>query len=185
MRARHTDEPGGEVARHGWYPCTRSTAQTSIGCMEATRRVCAKVLLVDAQDRVLLFSGIDRELPDEPPVWFPVGGGIDDGETLEEAAIRETFEETGIAIAHPGPALFSRRFRWVFEGVPYDQEETYFLVRVQEAAPVDARWTDVERATITGYRWWTLDELRQTTDIVFPDGLAQRLEVLLHRERDA
>ncbi len=147
--------------------------------MEPTRRLCAKVLLVDAQERVLLFSGIDRQLPEEPPVWFAVGGAVNDGETLEEAAIRETFEETGIHIEDPGSPVFRRRFRWVFEGVPYDQEETYFMVRVQEVVPIDAGWTDVEKATITGHRWWTLGDLRQTTDAVFPDGLAQRLEALL------
>ena len=54
--------------------------------MGAIRRVCAKVLLVDSQDRVLLFSGIDRTRPEAPPTWFPVGGGAEEGETLETAA---------------------------------------------------------------------------------------------------
>ena len=147
--------------------------------MEPVRRVCAKVLLVDPHDRVLLFSGIDRHIPDNPPVWFPVGGGADEGETLEQAAVRETFEETGLRIFDPGRPVFTRRVRWVFEGVPYDQDETYFVVRVPSVSPDESGWTDVEKATIVGHRWWTIDELRRTTEVVFPGGLADRLNALL------
>ena len=147
--------------------------------MEPLRRVCAKVLLVDPHDRVLLFSGIDRHLPDDPPVWFAVGGSADDGETLEQAAIRETLEETGLEISDAGKAVFTRRFRWVFEGVAYDQEETYFFVRVPEMAPVSSGWTDVERATILEHRWWTSEELRQTNEVLFPEDLAERLQRVL------
>jgi len=147
--------------------------------VEALRRVCAKVLLVDPNDRVLLFSGIDRHLPDDPPVWFPVGGAADEGETLEQAAVRETFEETGLWVSEPGRAAFTRHVRWVFEGKPYDQEETYFVVRVPEVSLDDSGWTDIEKATIVGHRWWTIDELRHTTEVVFPEDLADRLSALL------
>lgn len=147
--------------------------------MEPRRRVCAKVLLVDPQDRVLLFSGIDRHVPDDPPVWFAVGGGTGEGETLEQAAVRETLEETGVRISDPGRPAFTRRVQWVFEGVPYDQEETYFVVRVPEVSPDDSGWTAVEKATIVGHRWWTIDELRRTTEVVFPEDLADRLSALL------
>ena len=78
--------------------------------MAAVRRICAKVLLIDPAERVLLFTGIDWTLPDDPPVWFPVGGAVEDGETLETAAIRETREETGFEIDDVGHALFARRF---------------------------------------------------------------------------
>ncbi len=69
--------------------------------MTPVRRVCAKALLVDPENRILLFSGIDRALPDVPPEWFAVGGAVEDGETIEAAAIRETAEETGLNISHP------------------------------------------------------------------------------------
>jgi len=137
------------------------------------------VLLVDRQDRVLLFSGIDRTLPETPPEWFAVGGAVEDGETLEAAAIRETAEETGLQIADPGPPVFTRRFRWVFEGVAYDQEETYFLVRTSGATVADSGWTDLERATLVGHRWWRLDELRSTSEVVYPEGLAELLDRVL------
>ncbi len=147
--------------------------------MAAVRRICAKVLLIDPDERVLLFSGIDRTVPDNPPVWFSVGGAREDGETLKVAAIRETREETGFQIADIGHALFTRSFQWAFEGRAYDQQETYFLVRVPGEPPTDEGWTEVERATIVGYRWWAVEELRCTNDTVYPKGLADILDQFL------
>lgn len=145
----------------------------------SVKRPCAKVLLVDEDDRVLLFSGIDRTKPDVPPWWFPVGGALEPGETFAEAAVRETLEETGLRIDDPGPVVFTRSLRWDFEGTDYDQEERYFLVRVRSFTPTPTAWTDVETATMRGHRWWSVDELRATDEQVFPEDLADRLTQLL------
>ena len=143
------------------------------------RRLCSKVLLVDERDRVLLFSGIDRTKPEVPPCWFPVGGGLEEGETPEQAAIRESFEETGLVIEHPGPIVFTRQLSWDFEGTEYDQYEWFFFVRTDGFEPSATAWTDVESATIRGHRWWSVDELRATDEAVFPEDLVPRLERLL------
>ena len=45
--------------------------------------------------------------------------------------------------------------------------------------PSSSEWTDLERATIRGHRWWSIDELRATTDTVFPEDLPAELERLL------
>jgi 8-oxo-dGTP pyrophosphatase MutT (NUDIX family) len=145
----------------------------------AQTRRCSKVLLVDERDRVLLFSGIDRTKPDVPPWWFPVGGALEPGETAARAAVRETREETGLVIADPGPVVFTRRFVWDFEGRTYDQEEWFFLVRTTTFEPTSGGWTDTEAATIRGWRWWTVDELRTTGQVVFPDDLAHHLDRLV------
>lgn len=142
----------------------------------AARRQCSKVLLVDEQGRVLLFSGTDRTRPDVPPWWFPVGGALEPNETLARAAIRETHEETGLAITDPGPVVFSRRFLWEFEGQEYDQEEWFFVVRTPTFEPTSSGWTVTEVATIRGWRWWSIEDLRSTQDDVFPEDLADQLE---------
>lgn len=143
------------------------------------RRLSSKVLIVDEGRHVLLFSGIDRTKPDLLPWWFPVGGALEVGESPEEAAIREVYEETGLLIDDPGPILFTRRFGWDFEGTEYDQEEWYFLVRVSRFEPASIGWTETESATFRGHRWWSVEQLRATDEIVFPDGLAVELDRLL------
>ena len=142
-------------------------------------RRCSRILLLDQDNRILLFSGIDRSKPDDPAVWFTVGGSLEPGETPEQAAIREAREETGLVIGDPGPIVFSRRFAWEFEGHEYDQIEWFFLVRTTTFTPSTSAWTDVEVATIKQSRWWPIDELHTTTETIFPENLADQLNRLL------
>ncbi len=142
----------------------------------AIYRQSSKVLLVDPLGHVLLLSGIDRTKPDMAPWWFPVGGGIGTNESPEGAAIRETFEETGLVISDPGPVVFKRQVDWSFEGAEYEQEEWYFVVQTPRFEPHAVALTDVEAATFRGHRWWSIEALRNTTEDVFPEDLADRIE---------
>ncbi|OIJ67977.1 nucleotide triphosphate diphosphatase NUDT15 [Streptomyces mangrovisoli] len=51
-------------------------------------------LLLDPAGRILIGR---RVKPGEPETWCLPGGHVEPGETFEEAAVRETAEETGIA----------------------------------------------------------------------------------------
>ena len=57
-------------------------------------RPAARVLLIDDQDRVLLRANVG-----DGDVWITPGGALEPGETAEEAALRELWEETGISDA--------------------------------------------------------------------------------------
>src|SRR5579864_162103 len=103
--------------------------------MDATFRASAKVLIVDPSGRVLLFKGRDPSRPQERAVWFAVGGGLEPGEAPRDAAIREVREETGQVVTDLGPVVLARRFHWTFGGSVYDQEETYYLVRMPRFEP--------------------------------------------------
>jgi 8-oxo-dGTP pyrophosphatase MutT (NUDIX family) len=142
-------------------------------------RRTAKVLLVNPDGRVLLFRGFDRTTPEKPPWWFAVGGALNEGEDLSAAAVREVFEETGLRITDPGPVVMTRRFEWEFEGSRYDQEEAYFLVRTEPFTPMSAGWSETERATLIDHKWWSIEELRGATDIVYPEKLADLLDNLI------
>lgn len=63
------------------------------------RRV-ACVLLVNAEGDVLIQHRSD-DAPVAPGLWALSGGGIEEGETPEEAARRELLEEAGLTV--PGP----------------------------------------------------------------------------------
>jgi len=145
-------------------------------------RVSARVLLVDGGARVLLFNGHDPAAADSS-FWFTTGGGVEEGEGLLTAAIRELREETGIDIPPKdlvGP-VWRRRVRWNFDGTSYDGDEWFFLARLGAAVDdIDTSgFDDVEIDTIDGHRWWGPDELRRTTETVYPVELGELLPDLL------
>lgn len=57
-----------------------------------------RVLLLSPRGRILLirYRNTDRSGIDNP-CWITAGGGIEPGETILEAALREITEETGLA----------------------------------------------------------------------------------------
>src|SRR5262245_54233171 len=91
-------------------------------------RVGARVLLLDEPDRVLLMHALD---PDDPGHrwWELPGGGVDTGETLEQAAIREVAEETGIELDHLGPRIWIRESRFRYRNRDHHRLDHVFLAR--------------------------------------------------------
>ncbi|ASO19666.1 8-oxo-dGTP pyrophosphatase MutT (NUDIX family) [Actinoalloteichus hoggarensis] len=139
-------------------------------------RPSARVLLLDAADRLLLFESLDPGRPQET-FWCTAGGGVESGEELRAAAIREVAEETGLALAESdlvGP-VWLRRAVFGFDGQVFDSEEWFFVART-DAEDVDVSgFTDLERRTVRGHRWWTAAELRETEATVYPVQLAEFL----------
>lgn len=146
--------------------------------MSAVRRSSARVVLVDAGDRVLLLRGGDPQRPG-PAVWHTPGGGIDPGETAEGAAVRELAEEVGLLLSHVGPVVWTRRFEFSFDGVLYDQDEVFFFVRVDHHTVDDSRRTPLERRYLSGHRWFSVADLAKFEELVAPPDLAVQLSLLL------
>ncbi|MDB5447652.1 MAG: hypothetical protein JWQ97_2969 [Phenylobacterium sp.] len=140
-------------------------------------RPSARLLVVDAQRRVLLFRFAFREGALAGRVfWATPGGALEPGESFEEGARRELAEETGLVIDHPGPEIARRAFVMrAPEGDEVMAEERYFLVRVDAFEPVDAGWTELERQVMTELRWWSRDALRTAGEQVYPEDLAEML----------
>lgn len=144
-------------------------------------RVAARALLVDPAQRLLLFQGVDPYAPEES-FWFTAGGGLEPGEELLACAHRELREETGLLVPPErmvGP-VWLRRVRFTFEGVEYDSDEWFFHAALTDDAEVDtAGFTDLENRTVRGHHWWSADDLRRTTETVYPLQLAELLPGLL------
>ncbi len=140
---------------------------------EPIARDAARVLLVDAAGRVLLFRWSHARDPERGSWWITPGGGLDPGESFEAAAVRELAEETGLTVdlAALGPLVLERDVSTDIAGTLYAQHERLFLLRVDRHDVDTAGFTDFEVRSMTEHRWWTLAELEATTERLSPRAL--------------
>ena len=139
-----------------------------------TVRPAARVVLLDRTGRVLLARfeyGGERW-------WAAPGGGLDAGETHEQAARREVAEETGHVLAHLGPWVWSREHVFRFEGRLYRQVERYFLARVPAFDPVPRGLGAEEAKAFSGLGWWTPAELEKAEERFAPADLPALVRAL-------
>jgi 8-oxo-dGTP diphosphatase len=144
-------------------------------------RPAARLLVLDARQRLLLFKFDFKSGPlAGARFWATPGGAVDPGETFAAAASRVLFEETGLSLADLGPEVARRDA--VFRSAEGDQiraDERYFLIRTDGLTLAKDGWTALEQDVMTEHRWWTIDEIRRSDEQIWPENLADLLEMVL------
>ena len=135
-------------------------------------RRAARLIVLDPAGRALMFR---YDVPGRDPFWVTAGGECEPGESFEDAARRELVEETGFT-ADPGPQIARMTPEFItVQGEPVQADERFFLVRVAEAQIDTSGHTETELALMTQHRWFTLDELEDWPEAVFPVELADMI----------
>lgn len=141
---------------------------------EPRLRIATRAIVLDESDRVLLvrFSAPGRE------IWLTTGGGVEEGETDEDAVRRELHEEAGLVDFALGPLIWTRTVHQSLEGGRWDgQTERFYLVRAASFEPTPAlSWEELRAEGMTAVRWWTSAELEAAETLFAP----RRLPLLLH-----
>src|SRR5262249_44523983 len=133
-------------------------------------------------DRVLLMRYDDR--PPNGVHWLPPGGGLDEGEDYQTAALRELAEETGWTdIVLLGEIHRHTHTREYIDTI-VAQSERLFLARTDQARR-EITGVDAMHATdgIAAWRWWTLAELDSTSEVIWPANLADLITKALASPR--
>jgi len=147
-----------------------------------TFRVGGRLLLIDTDDRVLLIHETYEQDGEPRTHWLTPGGGVENDEDPRQTAVREAFEETGIEVAlgADAPEVLTTRRYWSWRDLHFDQVDHFFATRVASGLPVQPQGlTDVEVLTLLGHRWWSVAELRATSETILPPQLAEVLERVL------
>ncbi|MDQ3095476.1 MAG: NUDIX domain-containing protein [Actinomycetota bacterium] len=133
-------------------------------------RPAARVICVDPQGRVLLLRW--RDPSDGHVLWEPPGGGIEPGESVTDAALREWVEETGLPSPHLTDALTTVARDLLWNGYRYVADEHFLLAHARSAGcPDTAGQTELETACYLGHDWVHWSKLRGLADPVEPELL--------------
>ena len=141
---------------------------------DAEQRRAARLVLLDEEGRVLLFRHSRR---DGSAFWAPPGGGVEPGETFEQAALREAKEELGLE-GFPVKLLWEGWTDFSYFDTPVRQHECFFLLDAQ-ISPLSTKVRKMhEKEGIVEMRWWSASAIASTSEPVFPEGLAAEIKKL-------
>ena len=141
-------------------------------------RDTARALVLDPEDHLLLIAyeammDVDPLRPGLRRFWFTPGGGLDPGETHEEALRRELEEEIGVSDAPLGPFIARRETPFLLFRQQRFVRERYYLVRLPSSAIDTVRLAETEDNPVLDVRWWPLPDLLVTTEVIEPRGFAE------------
>ncbi len=147
-------------------------------------RPTARLLVLNPHNELLLFFCNDPNLA-QAIFWVTPGGGVESGETFALAAKRELFEETGFVVKNVGQAVWQREFVIETKTGPWQIQEQHFVVRVESSNLNLINHTPLEQETILRHKWWSLEELQRTQEIIYPQALVHNLPAILRGETPA
>ncbi len=135
-------------------------------------RRSARVFLFDLGGDVLLIRFV-AEIDGAPfAFWVTPGGEVEAGESDLAAAERELFEELGLQMPLVGPVHEESGGQYTHLGETVRNFDVFFAGRCAREAPRLSGVTAEEIRLMREARWWSFEELKGTTERVYPSGMA-------------
>lgn len=136
-------------------------------------RPSSRLIILSPENNVLLFNFSHKnDALSGMSYWATPGGGLELDESFEQAALRELQEETGLKRDSAGAAVASRTFPMQLpDGETVLAEERFFIIHAEKTDIDCSGWSEKEKGVIQNHYWWTLEELRNTNQTIFPHDL--------------
>lgn len=129
-------------------------------------RNTVRIVLLNHKDELLLMHIDDprtRSIGNKynGSFWVTIGGQIEINETVQEAAVRELFEETGIKRneVNFGKIIWLRELDLIMYGKPYHIKEKYIAARTNKITVSTTNLTKDEIGVVKKIEWFSLQDI--------------------------
>lgn len=149
-------------------------------------RKAVRVLLLNDENQLLLMCIENPDLRTSEGIscgkfWLTIGGGIEATESIEQAAYREIYEESGINAEDisMGSVVWYGCLERILRGKLTRFEETFIVARTKQKDVALYSPTETEKLIVKDMRWFSLVDIKESPDTIFPILLPQYLPDIL------
>lgn len=150
--------------------------------MNLPLRNSVKILLFNDTNELLLMCADDPTTTSADKkyhgrFWACLGGQMNSGESIQQTAIRELHEETGLQEKdiQLGPVVWYGEFDLVLNGTLTHVKQT-FLVAKTKQTEVALHTPDLwEKAFVQKLAWFSLEQMQNSKEVIFPVLMANYL----------
>jgi 8-oxo-dGTP pyrophosphatase MutT (NUDIX family) len=164
------------------FAIKKTTRETN---MPISVRNAVRVLLLN-EDKLLLMCVEDFDISTIEGVrnkrfWCTIGGKIEEGESIERAAIREIFEETGIPkeAVELGPIVWFGEVDLMLKGTLTCMKETFIVAKTKQSDVFLHMPTSDEQEVVKKLVWFSLADIKNSNEIIFPILLPHYLPAII------
>lgn len=151
----------------------------------AVREAVRIVLLNDKNELLLMcIEDFDVSTLDGTKIkrfWATIGGGTESGETVEQTALREIYEETGInaEAVELGPVIWHAEVDLMLKGKLTRMKEAFIVARTKQHEVALHKLTPEEALVVKKLQWFSLEDIQTCSEVIFPVFLAEYLPAII------
>jgi 8-oxo-dGTP pyrophosphatase MutT (NUDIX family) len=151
-------------------------------------RHAVKVVLLNVADELALMCMDDPTIKSVGEeyggrFWTLIGGAVEPNETLQQAAVRETFEETGLSNdeIELGPHVWFGELDLILYNKPTHIKQDFVVARTTRSKISLDNLTGYEKRVVKQVSWFSLDRILNSGEVIHPVILPKYLPDIIAR----